>query len=506
MSIARWIEGHAAFAPAKCALRFAGREIPYASLAARIRAAAALLRDGLGVAHGDRIAWLGLNHPDMIVLLFAAARIGAIFLPLNARLAPPEHRFILGNAGVTALFVQAAFADRVAAVAPDGCAVIGADFASARARRFDDLLRSDAAPGVLGADEDPVLLVYTSGTTGRPKGAVLGQRALLVNAINAQHMHDLTAADHVLTVLPMFHVGGLNIQTVPALHAGATVTIHARFDPALTLGAIAADKPTLTVQVPATLQALLEHADFAGTDLSSLRAITTGSTDVPVGLIEAFHARGVPVIQVYGATETGPLAIYQRISDAVAGVGTIGRSALHCDIRIVDETGNDAPPGMPGEILVRGANVASGYWNDPRASSAAFLDGYFRTGDIAECGADGVYRFKDRIKNVIISGGENVYPAEIERVLRKMPGIAEAAVVGRADARWGQVPVAVVAARRGAVLSRERLLASFEGVLARYKHPRDVILVDSLPRNAMGKVDLEAIRSIAEGRAGVFEM
>jgi acyl-CoA synthetase (AMP-forming)/AMP-acid ligase II len=299
--------------------------------------------------------------------------------------------------------------------------------------------------GATMADLARLLIVYTSGTTGQPKGTVLSQAAVACNALNSIHMHGLRARDHVLTVLPMFHVGGLNIQTLPALSCGATVTLHARFDAGATLGAIAADRPTLTLLVPATMQAMIGHPAWATTDLSSLRAVATGSTDVPVPLIEAFHARGVPVIQVYGSTETGPVCLYQQTAEAFETVGSIGRAGRHSDIRLIDEAGREVADGTPGEILVRGGNVAEGYWRQPELTAAAFRDGWYHSGDVALRDERGLYWFKDRIKNVIISGGENIYPAELERILHGLPGIAEAAVVGRRDQRWGEVPVAVVA-------------------------------------------------------------
>jgi fatty-acyl-CoA synthase len=490
--ISRWIERHAGFQPGKIALRFAGEEISYAALARRIDAAARALTGRLGLQRGDRIAWLGYNAPEMIVLLFAAARTGLIFVPLNWRLVAPEHKHILADCGASVLFADREFAASAQAALPDGCRLI-------EAAKFAGLM-ADAGPASSERSDAalPVLIVYTSGTTGVPKGTVLTQEALLSNALNSVHMHGLHADDHVLTVLPMFHVGGLNIQTTPALYCGATVTLHPRFDPGPTLQAIAADRPTLTVQVPPTMQALIAHRGWEAADLTSLRAVATGSTDVPVPLIEAFHARKLRVIQIYGATETGPVAIYQRPEDAYATVGSIGRRGLHTDIRLVDSDGRDVPPGSAGEILVRGAHVAAGYWNAPEVSERSFQDGWFHSGDAAIEDEHGWFWFKDRIKNVIISGGENVYPAELERVLREVPGLVEAAVVGRPDAKWGAVPVAVCVRQRPDSPDRAAVLAAFHGRLARFKHPKDVLFTDSLPRNAMGKVKLEEVRALAQ--------
>jgi fatty-acyl-CoA synthase len=237
------------------------------------------------------------------------------------------------------------------------------------------------------------------------------------------------------------------------------------------------------------------HAAWAGADLSCLRMVTTGSTIVPHGLIEAFHRRGVPVGQVYGCTETAPIATYLRAEQARSHVGSVGLPALHSDVRVVDDEGHDVVDGERGEIWVRGDNVMREYWNDPEASAAAFSDGWFRTGDVAERGTDGFLSVVDRKRDMIISGSENVYPAEIERVLADAPAIGEVAVVGRADERWGEVAVAVVV-RKDPALDADGVLALLDGRLARYKHPHDVIFVDALPRNAMGKVEKPVLRSM----------
>jgi fatty-acyl-CoA synthase len=493
--ISLWIERHAGFYPGKTAVRFHGRALTYGDLARRIERAAAVLHGELGLRRGDRIAWLGLNHPDLLVLLFAAARCGLILVPLNWRLAPPEHAFIVRNAGARVLFAQRELAAPLGLdTLPKGCRLVLAD-------DLDDLIAAAGpAPARDGRPDDPLLIVYTSGTTGRPKGAVLSQRAIACNAANAIHMHDMTARDHVLTVLPMFHVGGLNIQTTPALKVGATVTLHDRFEPGSFLAAVAGDQPTLTVLVPATISAVLGHPGWVAADLSSLRAVATGSMVVATDLIEAFHARGVPVIQVYGSTETAPIAAYQRIHEARDSVGSMGRVGLHSEVRVVDTGGADVRPGVPGEVLVRGRHVATGYWNDPEATAKAFAGGWFRSGDIAEVDADGRFWFKDRIKNVIISGGENKNPAEVERVLRELRGIRDCHVIGRPDARWGMVPIAAVVADAG--ISREAVLRHFDGRLARFKHPRDVVFLSELPRNVMGKVRLDELARIVERRVG----
>jgi fatty-acyl-CoA synthase len=413
----------------------------------------------LDVCKGDRVAWLGYNSPDMLVLLFALARLGAILVPLNWRLTAAEHKSILADCSPKWLFCDAEFEvhSRTLGI-PIGKPEKNSNFEPE------------------GTDADDVLIVYTSGTTGKPKGAVLSQAALLWNGYNSIHAHDLSQSDHVLTVLPMFHVGGLNNQTLPALLAGASVTLHRRFDPAQWLADVARRRPTLSLLVPATMQAVISHPAWPEADLSSLRMLNAGSMVIPDSLLRAFHERGVPVGQIYGCTETAPIATVLLKEDALRKLGSAGKPALHCEVKLVD-----------GEICVRGPNVMRGYWNDPGATAAALTpDGWFRTGDLARIDEEGFYWIMGRSKDVIISGGENIYPAELENVLADCPAIAEAAVVGVEDPKWGEAACACIV-RKGTI-DEQAVLNLFRDRLARFKHPRRIVFLDALPKNAMGKV------------------
>lgn len=494
MDLAYWLERRADFSPDRVAIHFEGIDHTWAMIDRRVRRFALHLAE-LGVGSGDRVAHISYNSPEFLFLLFACARLSAILVPLNWRLAVPEHVTILKDAEPKLLLHDDAFADHAVQLVAAGL--------SCGVRAIRDTGGIDAGhatgPARETAFDSPLLIVYTSGTTGRPKGAVLTQGAMTWNAINSTLMHDLTSDDHILTTLPLFHVGGLNIQTLPALHAGARLTLHRRFDAGATLAAIAALRPTLTVLVPAQLSAILDHPDWTHTDLSSLRAITTGSSIVPTSLIERIHARGVPVIQVYGSTETAPIAIYQTTREAFASVGSCGKPALHCSIRVVDALDCDVASGQRGEILVRGPNVMTGYWRDQDATATALRGGWFHTGDIGHVDAQGFYYIDERKNDVIISGGENIYPAEIESVLMTDSRIAEAAVVALPDDKWGEVPVAVVVRRAGPSVGSEELLALFRDRLARFKHPRHVIFVETLPRNALGKILRHELRRLVSG-------
>jgi fatty-acyl-CoA synthase len=295
----------------------------------------------------------------------------------------------------------------------------------------------------------------------------------------------------VLGVLPMFHVGGLCIQVLPALLAGGVLRLHARFDPQAWIEDVAGWRPTTSLLVPATLRAVVALPAWPGADLRSLEFVNAGSSVVPLTLIESLHRRGVPVCQVYGSTETGPFSIALRRDDALAHAGSVGTPAPGVAIRLVDAEGRDVGDGDVGEILVSGDNVMRGYHRDP--ANPSFRDGWFHSGDLARRGLDGFFEVVGRSKDMIISGGENIYPAEIENLVAELPEVAECVVVGLPDERWGEVPVLVVVAAAGRAPDERRIRDALAGRLARFKHPRDVIVVDDLPRTALGKVRKDAL-------------
>ncbi len=494
--LSSWVEKNAAFTPSKTAIRFEGEDIDYTGFAEMIRGHARALKTVHGVGRGDRVAHLGFNSPSMLALFFACARIGAMFSPLNWRLVAPELAYILGDSAPRVLVADAghaALAREAAADCPE-TAVIPVDRI---ARDAETVAGEDRDPEA--GPETPCLLVYTSGTTGHPKGAVLDQRAIQVNALNCIDYAGLTDADRVLTVLPMFHVGGLNILTSPAFYVGGTVILHRRFEPEAALRAIADERPTQLVLVPATIQAVIDLPDWEAADLSSLRLLTTGSSVVPLHLIDAVQARGIPVCQTYGLTETAPVSIYQKPGDGLRKPRSTGKCGLHCEMRIADDDGNEVPVGASGEILIRGGNVLREYWNNEEETRRALKHGWFHTGDVAWRDEEGDVFVIDRKKDVVISGGENIYPAEIEQLIHRMDDIADVAVVGREDARWGEVPVAVVVPAPGARIAASEFLDRFEGRLARFKHPKEVLFVDALPRTALGKTRKHELRERVRG-------
>ena len=472
--IEREVQGN----PDRIALRFERREISYGALWGLVLAVTHHLI-GAGVRSGDRVAYWGLNHPVMLAMLFALARLNAILLPLNYRLANAEISSILTHAGARLIVADHAHEDSAHALQSS---------LGFRLMAASDLILGSSGERVSlnGEASSPALLVYTSGTTGQPKGALHTQAGMLANCVMSVEAHQFTPQDHVLTVLPLFHVGGLCIQTLPALLAGAQVTLQARFDAAAWLADVAVLRPTTSLMVPATMRAVVEHAKFADTDLSSLRQLSAGSSSIPQALISAFDTRGIPVCQIYGATETGPVSICLSPADAFHHAGSAGKAARGVEVRLVTESGVDVDSPAVGEIWLRAPNLLREYWRDPQHPS--FQNGWFHTGDLAYCDFEGFYHVVGRCKDMIISGGENIYPAEIENILAECGWISEATVVGLPDQTWGEVAVAVIVKKPSATAMEADVLALLEGKLARFKRPRRVVFCDSLPKTALGKV------------------
>ena len=418
-----------------------------------------------GVQRGAIVAWLGHNSWDMLATLVACERLGAVLLPLNWRLAAAELAQIVGHAGAGHL--------------------LGTPEVEALA--VEVLQRARLVPGPAdGVQAGDLLLVSTSGTTGRARLAMHTAAGMQANALAAIQALGLNAHSRVLSVLPLFHVGGLCIQTLPALAAGGQVLLHPRFEPDLWFDAVATWKPTTTLLVPAVMRALVEHPRWAGADLASLQHVASGSQIVPRPLIAAFHARGIPVAQVYGATETGPVSIVLGPGQALQQTHGAGHPALGVHVRLAAD----------GEVLLQGANLMRGYHRE--ADTGFDAEGWFHTGDLACRHDDGGIEIVGRSKELIISGGENIHPAEIELLAAERPEIAECAVVARPDARWGEVPVLAVVLRPGQALDQAALQALFDARLARFKHPRAVHVVDTLPKTALGKVQRAALARLLD--------
>jgi fatty-acyl-CoA synthase len=473
-----------------------GRRLSYAQFDARISRLATHLRDRLEIARGDRVAVLALNTSDTLEVQFACGRLGAVFLPLNTRLTVPELQFIVGDAAPKLMIHDAELAEAALTVArlcnvrsalllgPDGS--YEAAIASAKPLDQAEVVTLD----------DISTIMYTSGTTGQPKGAIITHGMTFWNCVNLGGPAYISPSSVLLTVLPLFHTGGLNCYTNPVLHAGGTVLIMRAFDPGLALQLISDPSHRINVffGVPSIYQFMAQHPAFATSDFSRLVIGGVGGAPMPVPLLKVWEARGVALQQGYGMTETSPAVLTLDREDAVRKAGSSGKPVLHTEVRIVRPDGSDADVGELGELWVKGPNVTPGYWNRPDADASSFTDGWLHTGDAARIDDEGFYTIVDRWKDMYISGGENVYPAEVENVLHQLAAIAEAAVIGIPSEQWGEVGMAIIAVKQGHSITEAEINAHCEANLARFKRPRAIKFVDALPRNATGKIHKPTLR------------
>ncbi|MEI7055045.1 long-chain fatty acid--CoA ligase [Nocardioides sp. CCNWLW239] len=450
-----------------------------------------------GVAAGDRVAFLGLNSIELALTLFATARLGAVFLPLNTRLAPPELAWILTDAE-PALLIHADDFDE--AVSADPVAALGLPshrFTATGGHGLDGL----TAPGAERIDvevglDDVFMIQYTSGTSGRPKGVMLTHGNIVWNAFNLLVDVDVRSDEIALVTAPLFHTAALNQVLLPTFLKGGTSLIAARFDPAKAIATIERERVTLLFGVTSMYQALAQEPTWATADLSTLRSALSGGAPIPRTLLDAWQSRGLHIIQGYGLTEASPGTTMLRAGDGLDKLGSAGTPCFFTDVRVVSPGGVDTAPGEAGEVHVSGPNVTPGYWHNAAATEAAFDGPWLRTGDVAVVDDDGFLYVVDRVKDMFISGGENVYPAEVESALYTHPAVAEAAVIGVPDERWGEVGRAVVVRRSGSDLTQDELLGHLDGRLARYKIPKTVVFVDDIPHNASGKLLKSRVREL----------
>ena len=478
--------------PALPALSFEGVTLDYAALGARIRLLAGALRRA-GVNRGDRVGFLGAKHPAFIEAMYATAAIGAIFVPLNFRLTGAELEYIINDAGLHTLLV-----DDLRVPVIDGIR------ATLHCRHFVAVetpapgwvpLTEFAADAALLAEpervgmQDTALIMYTSGTTGRPKGAMLTHGNFFWNNVNSRFSPENLGAQVSLSSAPLFHIGGLNVTTMVTFQTGGHVVLLRNFDPGQVLEAIARYRVQTMFGAPAMFLFMAQHPDFASTDLSSVEILVGGGAPVPELLVRIYKARGVKLCQGYGLTETAPFATFLGSRWIESKPGSAGLPPLYGEVRVVDTANQPLPHGEKGEVCVRAPNVMRGYWNRPEATREAIdPEGWFHTGDIGYFDHEGFLFLCDRVKDMVITGGENVYPAEVEGVLCEHPAIAEVAVIGLPDTKWGEAVTAVARLKEGASLSLEELRDFAGERLARYKLPLRLHLVPELPRNPAGKV------------------
>ena len=492
-----WLEKIVTMWPEKTALvdLFTNRSYTYRQFNIRANRLATAWQAKWGILKGDRVAILAKNCTEFLEAYFAAQKIGAILVPINCRLTGPEILYMLNDSS------------------PKGM-VLGEDFLwfanSEKSRiKFENFLLLDgaAAEGMTSYEDflqygqdgppdleepisldDPHLIIYTSGTTGNPKGSIQTHGNILFNSLNANLALDLVSTDVFLCSLPLFHTGGLHVQTTPTLHTGATILIMRSFDAGEILRIIH-EKIINTLFLVATMwQFMLEHEDFHKTDFSGLRMAWSGGASCPLPVLEGFQKKGVLLRQGYGLSEVGPDATILSAEDGIRKIGSSGRTTFHTELKIFDENDREVARGEKGEIVLRGPTVTPGYWNNPEETKEALRGGWFHTGDLAREDEDGFIFIVGRKKEMIISGGENIYPSEIEKVLYAHPKLAEVAVIGVQDEKWGEVGHAVVCPRKSEEITEQEVLDFMQGKLARYKIPKYVSFRDTLPKNASGKI------------------
>lgn len=494
-----WFRRRAGRFPERPALTFEGRTWTYGEMQRRIESVSDILSNA-GTRAGDRVGYLGFNHPDMLVFLFAAARIGAIFVPLNHRLALPELVSIIADAKPHALVAD----ERHALVLDPArdrlpceryfCVdrAVGA-WAAVKETVVDE---ATVFAATRTDPEDVVLLLYTSGTTGTPKGVKISHRNIWASNVAMILASEFNSRDVALNCAPLFHAAGLCSISLPILMAGGHLVLQRGFEPGEYLQTLARYRATVSIMVPTMMLFVSQQENFDSTDLSALRLLSTGGAPVPATLLQTYHARHIPVSQSYGLTESTSAATFLETEHAFRKLGSCGRAGLTMDMQLMDGDGRVIDqPFVRGEICLRGPSMALGYWNRPAETAESFgRDGWFHTGDGAYFDDQGFYYMCDRIKDMIISGGENIYPAEVENVLCAHPAIADVAIIGRPDARWGERVIAIAALKPGASLSLEELTDFAQTQLARYKLPRELHLVAAVPRTAAGKIVKTVLR------------
>lgn len=478
--------------PERDALEFENQVWTYAEFSDRVRKAATVLKQK-GVCRGDRVGFLGLNQPAFLETIFAANTIGAIFVPLNFRLTAQELGFIINDAGVHTLVVDEMLQPVVdgakaelccrnfLSVAQDAKGWVNFDSEITAADPFEDM--------VSVSQDDVCLIMYTSGTTGLPKGAMLSHGNIMWNNINSQLAFGGSRDDVLLTVAPLFHIGGLNVLTLQNFSVGSKLVLMRTFDPEAVLDIIDAKKVSYMFGAPAMFQFMMQHPKFETTTFDSVVSFVCGAAPPPESLLTTYADRGVSFCQGYGLTETSPFGTFLTPEWNIPKLGSAGQAAMHCYVRVVDEDNKPLAVNERGEICIMGPNVMLGYWNRPEATAAAIdAEGWFHSGDVGYLDEDGFLYICDRLKDMVISGGENVYPAEVESVLFKHEAIAEVAVIGLADEKWGEAVTAIAALHEGQSLTLEELRAFADTQLAKYKLPLRLHIVPELPRNPAGKV------------------
>lgn len=492
-----WLKRWNQYAPDSVAIKDGetGREVTYGEFHRLASAGADFLREEHGIGPGDRVAVFAANELEYVFLFFALQRLGAILVPVNFRLTPREVEHVLADCDAKLLIYQ-----------NDLAPVIEAVPAAARPKALRPLLGAGSFAEKIadrpareipfeGRPDDPCMIIYTSGTTGAPKGAVLTNQMLFWNSVNTTLRLNISQSDATVIFLPFFHTGGWNVLTTPFLHRGAKVIFLKKFDADRILELSESEKCTLLFGVPTTMDMMARSPKFGSSSLKSIRYAIVGGEPMPVELIRTWHDKGVPIRQGYGLTEFGPNVFSLNEEDAIRKIGSIGFPNFYVDTRIVDDEGRDVPANGIGELILRGPMAMKGYWRNDKATAETLKDGWLHTGDLVRRDEDGYVYVVGRKKDMFKSGGENVYPVELEQVIRQVPGVREAAVIGVPDEKWGEVGKAFVV-KDLETLSEDHLREFCQRNLAKFKIPKHFVFLPSLPKGDSGKILKKALRDI----------
>jgi fatty-acyl-CoA synthase len=495
INIGDWIKKWSFLQPHKRALIFEDHPFTYQEVNLRTNQLSHYLLE-LGIRKGDRVSVLLYNCHQYIEIFFALSKIGSILVPLNWRLAGPELEFIIKDSGSRILIFEPEFEEVVSLIRSSANLPIES-YLTVGSPRLDWTVDYEEAisqmpyhePSIHGSvgEEDPHILMYTSGTTGIPKGAILSHRKTFFNVLNAAMVYDLTTKDIMIISRPMFHSGGLLVESAPILYQGGTIIVKKRFRPHEILETVQKYRVTVLELAATVYQFLLQECDLAQYDLSSIRCYFTGGERIPSAMIKEYLKKGIVISQLFGQTEASTITFLSP-EKAASKIGSVGLPVFHGEVKIVDKEGKEVEPGEVGEIVIKGPTLMSGYWNRPDLTAETIREGWLYTGDLARKDEEGYIYIVDRERDMYISGGENVYPAEIEKVLFAHSKILDAAAVGVPDAKWGEVGKAFIVLKPGETMTEEEALQFLKGKVGKYKIPKYVEFIEELPKTASGKI------------------
>ncbi len=480
-----WIGKWAEYSPEKVAIRDVKLAIDftYKALNELAQDIAFNLHKNFGLVKGDRIAILSAFNAEFIALFSAAQKAGYILVPINTHLTAHEVAYQIENSQAKLIIFEDAFAGKLKDLKPPK--INWNEISGSSKETYSNSISED----------DPIFILYTSGTTGRPKGCIYTHKMLFWNSINTELRLDITSNDITLNCMPSFHTGGWNVLITPFLHHGGTIWLLNEFEPHLVLECLEKSKSTLFMAVPTMLKIMSDSNAFAEADLTAIRYFIVGGEALPIPEIETWDKKGILIRQGFGLTEVGPNVTSLHQSDTTRKRGSIGFFNFYITGKVVNEAGQECKPEEVGELLISGPNVSPGYWNNPEETTKAFADDYFKTGDLVKRDSEGYIYVVGRKKEMYISGGENVYPREVEKVLQTNPAISEAVVVGVPHEKWGETGAAFVIKKPGSEITEEEVLNYCKEYLAKFKLPKHIVFLNEFPKNATGKIDKKEIKS-----------